>query len=79
MGYVRLLRGDHEGAIRNYNEALRQDPFDAEALLNRALELDNLGRHEEALADYKRILASTGKQLPGARPHAEVRVRELSP
>ena len=35
MGYVHLLRGDFEGAIAHYNEAIYLNPVDPEALLNR--------------------------------------------
>ncbi len=78
MGYVRLLRGDYDGAIHDYNEAVSQVPFDAEALLNRAIALDRLGKHTDALIDYRRFLATPGSELPLARPGAERRIQELS-
>jgi hypothetical protein len=78
LGYVRLLKGDYEGALHHYNEAVSQNPFDAEALLNRAMALDKLGRYEEAAVDYRRFLAAPGNELPQARPQAEARLYELS-
>lgn len=78
MGYIQMLRGDYDGAVHHYNEAIVQNPFDAEAFLNRAIALDKLGRYEDAVADYKRFLAIPGNELAGARPHAEARVFELT-
>ncbi len=78
MGYVRLLRGDYAGAVHHYDEAIFQNPFDAEAYLNRAMALERLGSYEEAVADYKRFLAMPGGELAKARPQAAERVRELS-
>lgn len=78
LGYIQLLRGDYAGAIRHYNEAIVQNPFDAEAHLNRATALDRIGRYEDAVADYKRFLAIPGNDLAEARIHAAERVRELS-
>jgi tetratricopeptide (TPR) repeat protein len=78
LGYIQLLRGDYAGAVQHYNEAVFQNPFDAEAFLNRAIALDRLGRYGDAVADYKRFLAMPGNELAGARPQAEARVRELT-
>jgi tetratricopeptide (TPR) repeat protein len=78
MGYIRLLKGDYEGALHHYNEAVRQNPFDAEALLNRAIALDKLGRYEDAVSNYQRFLAAPGNELPQARSQAEARLYELS-
>jgi tetratricopeptide (TPR) repeat protein len=78
MGYIHLLQGDNWGAILHYNEAISQNPFDAEALLNCAIALDKMGRFEDAVTDYKRFLAVPDSELSLARPQAEVRLRELS-
>lgn len=78
MGYIRLLQGDYEGALRHYTEAVMQNPLDAEALFNRGKSLENLGRHAEAVIEYKRFLSAPGNELAGARPLAEARVRELT-
>lgn len=78
MGYIRLLKGDYKGALVHYDAAVMINPFDSEALLNRAIALDNLGRNEDAVANYKRFLSSPGNELPLARPQAEARLRALT-
>lgn len=78
MGYIRLLRGDYQEALRHYTEAVLQNPQDAEALLNRGKALENLGRYAEAVIEYKRFLAAPGNELAAARPLAEAKIRDLS-
>ncbi|MBI5847145.1 MAG: tetratricopeptide repeat protein [Nitrospirae bacterium] len=78
MGYIQLLRGDFAGAVRHYNEAIEQNPFDAEAYLNRATALDKLGKYEDAAADYRRYLAIPGNELAGARTMVREKVKGLS-
>lgn len=77
MGYVRLLRGDFDGALLRYDEAVRQNPLDAEALLNRGTVLEKLGRYSEAIEDYKRFLAAPNRELDGARPRIQYKIIEL--
>jgi tetratricopeptide (TPR) repeat protein len=67
MGYARLLRGDLEGALEHYDHAIYQNPFDAEALLNRGEVLERLNRMDEAAESYRRFLATPGDELPEAR------------
>ncbi len=78
MGYICLLRGDYAGALRHYSEAVKFNPFDAEAHLNSGIALERLGRYAEAAAEFKFFLAIPGSELAEARPYAEVRVKELS-
>jgi hypothetical protein len=78
MGYILLARGDAEGAVRYYTTALGIYPLDKEALLNRGIALELLGRPQEAVADFRRFLSITGYELAEARPYAEARIRELS-
>jgi hypothetical protein len=78
IGYVRLLRGDYGGALRRYTEALRLNPFDAEAHLNSAIALENLGRSDEAAIEYRNFLATPHNELAGARRMAVERVRAFS-
>lgn len=78
LGYIRLARGDSEGAVRYYTIALGIRPSDKEARLNRGIALENLGRRKEALGDFKLFLAMPGYELADARPYAEARIRELS-
>ncbi|OGW40149.1 MAG: hypothetical protein A2X58_07300 [Nitrospirae bacterium GWC2_56_14] len=78
MGYIRLARGDSEGAVQSYTLALGIHPSDKEARLNRGIALENIGRQKEALNDFKLFLATPGYELADARPYAEGRIRELS-
>jgi serine/threonine-protein kinase len=52
-GNVRRARGDLDGALADYGEALRLRPDDTAALLNRGRVLWLMGRHEEGLADAR--------------------------
>ncbi|MBI5847143.1 MAG: glycosyltransferase family 39 protein [Nitrospirae bacterium] len=78
MGYIQLAGGNSEGALYYYTLALGIYPLDKEALLNRAIAFENLGRQKEALTDFKRFLSLKGYELADARPYAEARVLELS-
>ena len=49
--------GDYEGAIEQFDEALRLDSANFGALLNRGLANERLGRFKEALEDYTRAIA----------------------
>ncbi|MBI5740779.1 MAG: hypothetical protein HZA16_08655 [Nitrospirae bacterium] len=78
LGYIRLAVGDSEGAVYFYTLALGIYPLDKEALLNRAIALENLGRPEEAASDFKRFLSVPGYEFADARPYAEARLRAIS-
>lgn len=78
LGNIRLYKGDNEGALRYYNFAVGIYPLDKEALLNRAITLENLGRGSEALRDFMRFLSVPGSELADARPYAEARIRALT-
>lgn len=73
----RFLKGDNEMALRYYGIALGIYPLDKEALLNRAITLENLGPGSEALDGFRLLLAIPGFDLADARPYAEARIREL--
>ncbi|MBI5075985.1 MAG: hypothetical protein HZB62_12565 [Nitrospirae bacterium] len=77
LGNIRLIRGDSEGALRYYTLALGVYPTDKEALLNRGITFENIGRSKEAIDDFRRFLALPGHELSDARPYAEARIREL--
>ncbi|MBI5740780.1 MAG: glycosyltransferase family 39 protein [Nitrospirae bacterium] len=78
MGHILISRGDYEGALRYYSEALTIYPLDKEALLNRGKTFEYLGRYDEAVSDYRLFLSAPGREFDESRSYAEERVRELS-
>lgn len=78
LGHIRVARGDYEGALHYYSRALSIYPLDREALLNRGMTLDRLGRSDEAITDYQRFLRAPGSAFSDRQHYAEGRVRELS-
>jgi tetratricopeptide (TPR) repeat protein len=78
LGYVRLLRGDLHGALEHYNQAIYLNPLDAEALLNRGVVLERLGRYADAVDSYSRFLATSGNELQEARRVIPLKMVELS-
>lgn len=78
IGNIRLLKKDYEGAIHFYTIALGIYPLDKEALLNRAITYELVGKIKEAIEDFRRFLAVPGYELADARPYAEARIRELT-
>jgi tetratricopeptide (TPR) repeat protein len=59
--------GDFEGSLVEYERALQIDATNRWALMNRSVSLQHLGRHAEAIADWKRLLASDGAAFPAIR------------
>ena len=55
-GILRLRRGDTEGAMSDFDEALRRDPGEAEAYLNRGSALLRRERTDEAVTMYSQAL-----------------------
>ena len=62
--------GDYQAALADYDEILRRDPEDVNALLYRSLTNRNLRRFPEALADLK-----SAAEHPGAAETARVPIR----
>ncbi|MBI5847152.1 MAG: tetratricopeptide repeat protein [Nitrospirae bacterium] len=78
LGHIKQNRGDYEGALHHYNEALAIFPYDKETRINRGIVYEKLGRQKEALADYLFFLSIPGaNNVPGSQAYAEERVREL--
>jgi tetratricopeptide (TPR) repeat protein len=69
--HARLLYNDLQGALDDLNEAIRLDPDDPGARINRAELLATLGRYEEALEQYRQIDAKSGAM------HMEISFREI--
>lgn len=78
LGNIRLLKGDHNGAIYYYTVALGIYPLDKEALLNRAITYEDIGMTEEAVKDFEKFLAIPGDELSDAKPYAESRIKALT-
>src|SRR5262249_34320334 len=55
-GNERLDKGDLDGALADYTEAIARDPALAAAYFNRALVLQQQGDLDAALADLDRVL-----------------------
>lgn len=80
LGHIKLDKGELERAVELYSAALQSLPTDKEAMLNRGIAYDRLGKNREALEDYRRFLTIPGEihHLPGGAEYAERRIRELS-
>lgn len=76
MGYVRLLKEDYKGALVHYDEAVKQDPLDAEAHISRGTVLEKLGMYEEAIYEYKQFLSTPGNEFAPLRSFAQAKVNE---
>ena len=61
-GAQMAVKGDYEGAIREYDRALAIDPDFVDALANRAKANDILQRYDRALADLDRAVALQPKK-----------------
>ena len=56
-GYSRQEKGDLDGALADYNQAIALDPHNTEALNRRALAERDKGNWDAALADFNAVLA----------------------
>jgi tetratricopeptide (TPR) repeat protein len=52
----KLRTGDLAGALKDYNQAIAQNPKDADLYVNRGIALDELGQHQQAITDYTKAL-----------------------
>ena len=55
-GVKKARRGDYQGAIEDFTQALRLNPQDAIAFNNRGLAYANQGDYQPAIADYNQAL-----------------------
>jgi protein O-mannosyl-transferase len=79
LGYIRLERGDLGGAVKYLSEALRIQPNDREARINRGITYEKMGRFNEAVTDYEYYLKiSDSNDLPGSQEYALERVQALT-
>lgn len=75
LGHLKLDKGDLEGALYHYTEALNIYPYDKEARLNRGITFEKMRKLPEALADFKFFLTTPGYNIPGSREFAEAKIR----
>lgn len=54
LATIDVLQGQPAAALPRFDLALAKDPNDVRALVNKAIALDMLGQHQEALALYRR-------------------------
>jgi tetratricopeptide (TPR) repeat protein len=64
----RLARKDYRGCLDDCDRVLELQPTDASTLVQRTQALQHLGRHEEAIADWSRLVRM--HQADGARNRA---------
>ena len=55
-GDLKARQGQYEGAIADYDRAIRPDPRNAGAYLNRSLTKSELGLHDEPHADLDQAM-----------------------
>ena len=56
MGVVRFKAGDKQGAIANYNQAIKLNPNRAEIYYNRGITYRFLGDNQYAINDFTKVL-----------------------
>lgn len=64
-GNLRLNTGDYEGAIADYNEAIRMKPLFPYTYHNRAVAYHRLDRYDESIEDYTRAIERMPANDPG--------------
>ena len=53
---LQLALTDEKGAVEDYDKAIRQNPYSAQAYLNRAKAYLNMGAIDKAIADYDKVI-----------------------
>jgi tetratricopeptide (TPR) repeat protein len=66
-GDWKLEQNDYAGSVEQYNRALQMDPSYTAALVGRSQALQHLGRHDQAIADWKRLLEKHSGGFSGRR------------
>lgn len=63
QGLDKLLRGDYQGSVEDYNQVLGIDSNLAQAHFNRAVAHRNLGNNQEAVEDFEHGIADLSQLL----------------
>lgn len=63
QGRDKLLRGDYQGSVEDYNQVISIEPNFAQAHFNRAVAHRNLGNNQEAIEDFKHGIADLSQLL----------------
>jgi len=65
-GDWRLADQEFQKAIDDYNSAIKLDPANLQALLNRSQAFQHLGRHKEAIQDWRKLV-ELGSSAPASQ------------
>ena len=65
-GLAKEIKGDHDGAIADYNRAIELDPKQSRPYRNRGFAKLAKGDHDGAVADYNRAFELNPKPAEGA-------------
>ncbi len=57
--------GDYQKAVDAYTEYLRMQPRDIKSIYNRGRAYEELGQHEEALADFRKVIKEDPLNVSG--------------
>lgn len=74
-GLLRLNSGNGEGALRDYDEAIKLEPDNYEYFLNRGLIKERMKDYPGALADYKKVISLKPDYEKGWLSHGNVMVK----
>ena len=77
-GFALAAKGDLDRAILSYSTAVRLDPTDAQARLDRGLAFLARGQAIEARADFEAALALPAGKDGGTRDTARAKLAELT-
>ncbi|HRE68854.1 MAG TPA: tetratricopeptide repeat protein [Cyclobacteriaceae bacterium] len=73
-GLLRLNSGNTQGALSDYNEAIKLEPDNYEYLLNRGLVKERIKDYDGALTDYKKVIELKPEYEKGWLSHGNVMV-----
>src|SRR5438445_8665004 len=77
LGLAYALAGQHDKALTQFDQALALNPNYVEALIHRAIVLNELGREEEADAALRRAGRLSGETRHGFPAHAAAQLAKL--